>query len=520
MPEKKPKKKLHQLLFHHVKRVPHHTKHFLIPHHGNNHKPHALRPSALRMYAVSIIAVKLFVTGFLFLLYPSAGEFATIARNDILNFTNASRAEQSIGTLSLNETLNQAAMLKAQHMLDNNYFAHTAPDGTKPWAFLKQAGYGYVAAGENLAMDFTEASSVHAAFLNSDSHKKNIMNPKYTEMGIAILDGELQGKTTTILVEFFGSPYETVAAPVPLIELEPTPEPIPEPTPVPEPTPEPTPTPEPEPEPTPEPIPEPTPVPVEPEPLYYRAELSDQSAEDLGIKTLEEISFWVDFKNTGTATWTNSGQYFVALNVSNPTERHSVFEHDNWIEYYRPAVLSQERVAPGGIGRFEFTLSAPDEAGTYEESFGLVAEDLAWIDGGSIELPIVVVAPPEKATELEVEVIETPITQIPENKSPPTTSANEQPLVSDHGKAPIVKAQTIETGSTEFTGTMLEYSQKFYMILLIFIIVALLINIMVKIRIQHPHVIVQSILVIIISATALLLQIHFLEQIPKALTII
>jgi len=514
MPTKKPKKKLHHILLHHIKRVPHHTKHFLIPHHGNDHKPHALRPTALRMYAISIITVKLFVTGFLFLMYPSAGEFASIARNDILNLTNASRAEQGIGSLSLNEKLNQAAMLKAQNMLANDYFAHTAPDGTKPWAFLKQADYGYVAAGENLAMDFTEASSVHAAFMKSDSHKKNIMNPKYTEMGIAVLDGELQGSSTTILVEFFGAPYETLATPAP------APEPIP--TPEPEPTPEPTPTVTPEPVPTPTPEPAPTPVKpaAEPEPLYYRAELSDQSAEELGIKTLEEIGFWVDFKNTGTATWTNTGQYFVALNVSNPTERHSVFEHETWIEYYRPAVLSQERVATGDVGRFEFTLNAPDEAGAYEESFGLVAENLAWIDGGSIELPIVVVAPPEKATELDVEVIETPITQTPENTSPPTTSANEQPLVSDHGKAPVVKAQTIETGSSEFTGKMLAYSQKFYLTFLIFIVVALLINIVVEIRVQHPHVILQAILVIVISATALLLHTHFLEQIPKALTII
>ena len=495
--QKKKRKKLHHHLIHHAKRVPHHTKHFLIPHKGNDHKPHALRPSALRIYSVAIIAVKLFVSSFLFLVYPSLGEFAAITQAEILSLTNTSRQEAGLNSLSLNDTLNQAALLKAQDMLADNYFAHTAPDGTKPWAFLKQAGYSYAAAGENLAMDFTEASSVHTAFMNSPSHKKNIVNPKYTEMGLAIVEGELQGHTTTILVEFFALPYEAAA-------------------------------PTPEPEPTPEPTPAPTPQP-QPQPLYYRAELSNQSASELGIKTLEEIKFWADFKNTGTASWTNSGQYFVALNVSNPIGRVSAFEHESWIEYYRPAILSQERVKPGETGRFEFTLKAPEEAGTYEESFGLVAEGLTWIDGGSIELPIVVVAPPEATTETEVEVLPTPLSTQPTNTNQVTTTVKEQPLIADKTKTQIkTELEATVLGSAEqkgeeaegFVGKMIEYSYRFYLIFVIFIIIALLINILVEIKVQHPHIIVQTIIVLIIGTTAIFLHPHFLEQVPKAIKII
>ena len=58
-------------------------------------------------------------------------------------------------------------------------------------------------------------------------------------------------------------------------------------------------------------------------------------------------------------------------------------------------------------------MKAPSEAGVYEESFGLVAEELAWLEGGSIELPIVVVAPPERSTEFEVEFIEVPLGTTP-----------------------------------------------------------------------------------------------------------
>ncbi|MFA5135676.1 MAG: hypothetical protein WC505_07890, partial [Patescibacteria group bacterium] len=310
---------------------------------------------------------------------------------------------------------------------------------------------------------------------------------------------ELQGRSTTILVEFFGSPYESAAIA----------------TPEPEPTPEPQPTPEPEPVPV-----EPA---AEPEPLYYRAELTDQSAEELGIKTLEEITFWVDFKNTGTASWTNDGNYFVALNVTNPAGRTSAFEHETWIEYYRPAVLMQDFINPGQVGRFEFTLQAPDEAGTYEEDFALVAENLAWIDGGSIELPIVVVAPPEKSTELEVEVVATPITPPTSpltNAEPAAPGVEETPLVTDREQEPIVKAQTVERGDESFAMKLIEYSQRFFTIFLIFITVALLINILVAIRVQHPHVILQSLLVLALTAAALLMRTHFLEQIPGMVTII
>jgi hypothetical protein len=511
----KNKKKLHHRLI----RQAHH---FLIPHKGNDHKPLALRPVALRLYTFSIIGVKLFVTTFLFLTYPSIGHFASITEAEILSYTNASRAESGIPALSLNSKLNQAAQLKAQDMIADNYFAHTAPDGTKPWEFLKQAGYSYAAAGENLAMDFTEASSVHAAFMNSPSHLKNIVNEKYTEMGVAVLDGELQGHQTTILVEFFGQPYQAATA------VEPTP-----------PQPSTPPATQPNTNTTvntntntgqqpPTPTPPPTTTPTLPKP-YYQAELSDQSAEELGIKPLEQIGFWVEFKNTGNTTWTKDGQYYVALNVTNPAGRHSEFEDESWVEYYRPAKLSQDSVKPGQTGRFEFTLKAPEEAGAYEESFGLVAENLTWISGGTIELPIVVVAPPEQSTETQVEIIPTPLTtntnQEPTNTNQTSTNINtntntsEQALAGNEEKI-IVKAENIGEQQDGFVGKILEYSERFYLVMLIFVVVALLINIVVKIRIQHPHVIVQSVLVIIIITSALFLDTHFLESVPKILKII
>lgn len=510
MPEEK--LKFHHRLQHQLKRVPHHTKHFFIPHTGNNHQPHALRPVALKIYSVAVIAVKLFVTTFLFVTYPSAGHFAAITESEILQLTNASRQEAGISTLKANEVLNKAARLKAQDMIEDNYFAHTAPDGTKPWEFLKRAGYSYSAAGENLAMDFTEAASVNTAFMNSASHKKNILNGKYTEMGIAVVEGELEGHTTTILVEFFGTPYSTTVASQPDTTSKPA-------TNTNTATNKNTNT-------ATKPVTKPVVKPVtKPTPQYYQAQLTDQSAKDLNIKTLERISFWVGFKNTGTTTWTNSGQYFVALNVANPAGRQSAFQDESWISYYRPAVLKQNQVTPGNVGRFEFTLKAPKEAGVYEESFSLVAEDLTWISGGSIELPIVVVAPPEQTTETQVQVIPAPATATPTNTNvntaPPATE--EKPLASDqnvNAVVPIVKSETIDIESHSWPARIAEFAQKFYAIIIIFITIALLINVLVEIRIQHPHLIAQTLLVIIIAITALVVQTHFLERIPEALKII
>jgi hypothetical protein len=272
------------------------------------------------------------------------------------------------------------------------------------------------------------------------------------------------------------------------------------------------------------------------QPQYFQAKLSDQSAKDLAIKPLERIQFWVEFKNTGTITWTNSGEYFVAMNVTNPAGRHSAFEDETWKSYYRPATLQQAEVKPGQSGKFEFTLKAPSEAGSYEESYGLVAEGKAWISGGTIELPIVVVAPPEKGTETQTQVIETPLTNSNTNTDT-TANANtgaavltnentnsgapeEKPLAARTDNTPIVKSAAIENEPPGFIGKLIDYSQQFYLVFLIFIVIVLLTNIVVEIRIQHPHVIAQSLLVIIITTAAIILHPHFLERVPEMLKII
>ena len=164
-------------------------RHYFIPNNCNNNKPHALRPGALKFYAALLIIVKLASTSFFFFSYPDQASFASITTANIRNLTNSARIAEGLDPLTENSTLNQAAMAKAKDMVANNYFAHTSPSGTSPWYWFKNAGYIYTFAGENLAMDFIEAEDVVNAWMASPTHRKNIVNTKYEEIGIVSATG-------------------------------------------------------------------------------------------------------------------------------------------------------------------------------------------------------------------------------------------------------------------------------------------------------------------------------------------
>lgn len=131
--------------------------------------------------------------------------FAAISTGTLVNLVNASRAQEGLGDLSINSQLVSAANAKASDMFANQYFAHTSPQGKTPWDFILAAGYNYVYAGENLAIGYTDSSELQNAWMNSPSHRENILNPNYRDIGIAAVNGEYEGSQTTIVVEEFGS---------------------------------------------------------------------------------------------------------------------------------------------------------------------------------------------------------------------------------------------------------------------------------------------------------------------------
>ena len=175
----------------------------LFPNSRNCFKPSILRPKNLFVLAIILIVVKFLVLSW-FLYFPKTNYFAIVVSSDLVEFTNQERAKAGLSPLLINQKLILAAQKKAQDMIDKGYFAHTSPDGLSPWYWLDKAGYKYVAAGENLARDFADSDYLHSAWMNSSSHKANILNKNYQEIGIAVIEGEVNGKKTTIAVEFFG----------------------------------------------------------------------------------------------------------------------------------------------------------------------------------------------------------------------------------------------------------------------------------------------------------------------------
>lgn len=103
--------------------------------------------------------------------------------------------------LTLNPALNLAAQAKARDMVSRDYFAHVSPDGTKPWSWLRSAGYNYTYAGENLAEGYTDAYDLETSWMASPAHRANILSPFYSEVGLAVIPRD----NTNIVVQFFGS---------------------------------------------------------------------------------------------------------------------------------------------------------------------------------------------------------------------------------------------------------------------------------------------------------------------------
>lgn len=180
-------------------------KNLFIPNQDNDNRPKILRPKSLASYALVAIAVKLVVTGFLFTTYPTPAQLSEIVSANMINLTNQARTEAGLEPLVENEALTRYAQIKGQDMLDHDYFAHNTPDGKRPWEWIERSDYDYVYAGENLAMDFMSAEVVHDAFMKSPSHRRNILNPKYKDIGVAVLKGTIQGRETTLLVKFYGT---------------------------------------------------------------------------------------------------------------------------------------------------------------------------------------------------------------------------------------------------------------------------------------------------------------------------
>lgn len=230
----------------------------------NQYRPYVLRHPMLAMVSAFLVTTKL-ASILLTILTPQTAYLATISAPYLVDRTNQARAEAGLPPLSVNSLLQESARRKAEDMFKYNYFAHNSPQGVTPWQWFDGVGYAYVYAGENLAIDFQTGEGVHKAWMDSPGHRKNILSDRYREIGIAVVTGNFDGRTTTIVVQHFGSLSSAPVTQQPPASVPEEPSLSPTPTPVP-PTPAPTPAPTPRPPqitPTPEPLP--APIIIEPE---------------------------------------------------------------------------------------------------------------------------------------------------------------------------------------------------------------------------------------------------------------
>lgn len=187
----------------------------VLPHPHNNH-----RAKFLHFKTFLVVIALLFIGSFLFSseinpLTSKIRAMADISTQELLNFTNEKRVENGLPPLAMNTELSDAALAKAEDMIEKDYWAHNSPDGTTPWYFIKNSGYNYVYAGENLAKGFTDSSDVVNAWMASSSHKENLLSENFKDVGFAVKSGEISGEYTFLVVQEFGNktamPVEKVA---------------------------------------------------------------------------------------------------------------------------------------------------------------------------------------------------------------------------------------------------------------------------------------------------------------------
>ncbi len=184
--------------------------HLLFPTHKNNFRARILHNSSLLVIILFLLTLG---SGVVFIkrANPSVlGMSYSITETELFNDTNAARVQNNEPPLVMNAELSDAARRKAADMFARDYWAHFAPDGTTPWSFIKAAGYDYSYAGENLAKGFTTSQDVVNAWMNSPSHRENLLSPKYKDIGLAVAEGTLQGEDTVLVVQMFGAPIGAI----------------------------------------------------------------------------------------------------------------------------------------------------------------------------------------------------------------------------------------------------------------------------------------------------------------------
>ncbi|MCY7795593.1 CAP domain-containing protein [Bacillus spizizenii] len=118
----------------------------------------------------------------------SAPSSVSAYEKKVVELTNAERQKQGLKPLQIDETLSKSARAKSQDMKDKNYFDHQSPTYGSPFDMMKSFGISYKTAGENIAKGQKTPEEVVKAWMNSEGHRKNILNSNFTHIGVGYVE--------------------------------------------------------------------------------------------------------------------------------------------------------------------------------------------------------------------------------------------------------------------------------------------------------------------------------------------
>jgi len=125
----------------------------------------------------------------------------------IITETNQRRIAHGLTPFTEHTKLNESARAKIEDMFTQAYFAHLSPNGEDAGDLALQTGYTFIVIGENLALgNFANDNDIVQAWMDSPGHRENILNPRYTEIGVGVMRGVFEGKTTWLAVQHFARP--------------------------------------------------------------------------------------------------------------------------------------------------------------------------------------------------------------------------------------------------------------------------------------------------------------------------
>ncbi len=158
----------------------------------------------------SLMACIFAASVFVFLITQNTQNYVQAAsleynEDQVILLINRHRESYDLSPLRKQSALSEAAESKTQHMIEYSYFSHVSPVDGKKWSdFIQETNYEYTEAGENLANGYTSVEEMVQSWMDSPTHRANILADGYTETGVSIKKGTLNGFESIFVAQMFG----------------------------------------------------------------------------------------------------------------------------------------------------------------------------------------------------------------------------------------------------------------------------------------------------------------------------